>query len=96
MKVTVTQEHIDAGKRCSPGSCPIALALRNGSDNGIFNTGSYWSVGSTVASKHHDDARTEVYALPPEAVAFISAFDHGAWCGPAKPFEFELPDGPLP
>lgn len=78
MKISVTQEHIDAGTRCSPYACPIANAIRD-------TIGDVWFVSVTrLEIKIGNSSRI---AAPESARSFIDAFDDGQ---AVQPFEFEL------
>jgi hypothetical protein len=75
MQIRVTQEHIDRGLRCSPGRCPVALALRSTLNKSV-------NVGKREA--FIGDA---IVKLPDAAKIFIHNFDERL---PVKPFEFDL------
>jgi len=80
MKVKVTQEHIDKGRRCNAHCCPIALAL---SDAGLDRP---FVVGSRVMLEGYE------VGLPMDAYNFIDKFDRDLeptiW--EPKPFEFSI------
>lgn len=81
MKITVTQDHINNGKKVNPASCPIALAVK---ELGY----SFVSVGNTKCHFGQViDAGYRTFLLPEEAVEFVHAFDYN-W--PVNPFEFEM------
>jgi len=82
MRVHVTLDHINAGKRTDPEACPIALALCEA-------TGSQgWEVGDDLAHRHdYDDLdRCDHWHLPEVATRFVRDFDAGR---PVRPFSFE-------
>ncbi|ANA87336.1 hypothetical protein PBI_KAMPE_104 [Gordonia phage Kampe] len=80
MKVTVTQEHIDKGKRWEICNCPIALALKEKGFNNVEV-----STFEISASKHND-LMINHYRVPSVAKRFIKSFDDGH---PVEPFTFE-------
>lgn len=85
MKVTVTQRHIDEGRKniislgVAPRAawCPIALAVRE------LTNKKYDVIASTYYIRIGDDR----YHTPTKAHMFMIDFDRG---NPVKPFEFEL------
>lgn len=86
MKITVTQEHIDKGKRKDHKCCPIALALK---EAGLRNP----SVVPGWATYQDFDwggkrRTTQHRRLPTVAINFVVKFDKG-W-GICLPFEFQL------
>jgi hypothetical protein len=78
--VTVTAEHIAAGKREDCENCPIALAVAE-----VF-AGSPYVDEFTVMITAPDGSETE-FDLPDEALRFIEAFDDGG-AGDVAPFTF--------
>lgn len=82
MKISVTQDHIDAGLPRSPFSCPIALACQ---EAGLDNPG---------VDQVFIDAVGVHAAIPPAASCFIGDFDGGR---SVQPFEFEIDEtgGPV-
>jgi hypothetical protein len=79
MIINVTQVHIDKGSRCSPGGCPVALAIREQTEFKLC------SVGVTDWYKYQG---TDVsYDLPDKATVFIVNFDSK---NPVTPFLFDL------
>lgn len=83
LTVQVTEKDIEDGARRNNWFCPVCRAL-------FRITGIKWVVEETTCYPITD--RNAFIPLPPEAIAFISAFDA---TGIAKPFEFqlELPNG---
>lgn len=78
MKITVTQEHIEDGKAEDELACPIALALRQqtNEDLAVFSFDAFRSgVSKSIP-------------LPKIASDFINAFDYDK---PVEPFTFDLP-----
>ena len=89
MQITVTQKHIDRGKRSQPLRCPITLAA---TEAGLFNPitspgiikwglknwGSYYATGLPIPSKAK---------LPFKARLFMWLFDRG-WR--VTPFTFHI------
>ena len=73
--VTVTAEHIAAGKREDCERCPIALAFAE-----IF-PGSPYVDELAVIVTDEDGGETEFY-LPAEAQEFIESFDNGLTVAP--------------
>lgn len=79
MKIQVTSEHIQNGKRTSAFNCPIALAMK---DTGLANV--------SVGPKHAvvvNTAGDKIISLPIEVRSFIKTFDDNL---PVEPFEFEI------
>ncbi len=83
IKISVTQEDIDCGKRNQPEACPIALA--------IFRvTGKRWSIDGTVANGVLGrDRLGPALKMPARATTFIIAFDSRG-PGAVRPFSFKL------
>ena len=81
MKVTVTQEGIDKGAKCSIHTCPIALAVK--SKRGIVNV----SVMEFHASVRRNGNSVTSYVLPNKARKFVDDFDNNK---PVEPFSFEM------
>lgn len=81
MKIQVTREDIENGKRCSATQCPAALALMRALklDRIIVRLDS-------IATP--SGGRMWRFDTPPVLRDFIHAFDDGD--GTAKPIEFEL------
>lgn len=76
VRVSVTQQDIDIGKRVSGGACPLALALTRACG------GDCWVYGFGIA-----EIGGQQFGMPEEATAFVLNFD----CGHAvQPFEFDL------
>jgi len=80
MKITVTQEHINKGKRQSRCFCPIALAIKD-----VLGQNCDPRVGDMCIFIGKDPK--QYYVTPWQAKAFISIFDSG---GIPNPIEFEL------
>jgi len=76
--ITVTAEHIAAGKREDCEHCPIALAVAE-----VFPGSPYVDEFACIITAG-DGSETE-FDLPDEARAFVEAFDNGQ---PAAPFTF--------
>lgn len=75
MRVEVTQEDIDAGRKRDCYACPIALSIkRQGFGSVAVSQGNIWVVGCE-------------YDTPLHVEEFIKAFDEGK---PVKPFAFTL------
>ena len=90
MKITVTQKHIENGRRLSPSLCPIARAIRDhygrvGDNKFVANIGT--QVASLWDLSESGNPSRQVYALPVEAKEFSMQFDRGC---DVQPFEFEL------
>ena len=75
MRIEVTQEHIDKGRRHCLRLCPIALALREA-------TGRVWSVSFDCLRPH----RGRFYSANLTR-SFMLRFDAGK---PCEPFSFDL------
>lgn len=82
MLVSVTEIHIERGRRADPLVCPLALAIGEA-------TGAQWSVGLNVCHRTNTNTgkREPLVQLPPKAVLFREAFDNAKR---VTPFEFEL------
>jgi len=76
--VTVTAEHIAAGRREDCERCPIALAVAE-----VFPGGPYVDEFACIITAG-DGSETE-FDLPDEAREFVEAFDNGQ---PTAPFTF--------
>jgi len=81
MEIKVTQEHIDNGKKCNSGECPIALALREKFPEALISA----SQVKILVCERESWLVHEI--SPPEVVDFISYFDVGI---KAFPFTFTL------
>jgi hypothetical protein len=83
MKIEVTQEKISRGARCQSDNCPIALAWE------VAFPGCTHVRVTKAALVFWRDAIGNCWSagLPPEATAFITAFDDGE---PVSPFAFEV------
>lgn len=79
MKITVTREDIDAGRKRDPYDCAVAKALRRA---GVAH---YGVAGTLVLVKDRDQRRSVV--LPAAVQEWIVDFD---WGVPVQPFEFDL------
>jgi len=79
VRVSVRQEHIDRGKRCSATGCPVALAIRDvvGTQN-VAVVPNFAYVGTIFTGQRFD--------LPEEVSEFIFEFDTGEL---VSPFEFD-------
>lgn len=81
--ITVTQEHIDAGQKCSMNSCPVALAMKE-------HTNKYEPVVGRIFAAYRYPNRgrfCNLYTLPEEVAEFVINFDNGL---PVEPITFEL------
>jgi hypothetical protein len=75
MQITVTQEDISQGVRCSCNTCPVARAASR-------------AFGGNVLVRTTDLlAFSRWYQLPTEATQFIADFDTNK---PVQPFSFEV------
>ena len=79
MRIDVTQEDIDRGKRSRPCECPLAIAASRA-------TGRPCSVGLDRIG--FDDGLALEWPLPDIAFKFRWDFDNGQ---PVQPFGFDLP-----
>jgi hypothetical protein len=81
MKITVTSQDIENGRRCDPDCCPVGRALMRA---GLLHYGVH---GNEVIllDVHHDPA---ILRLPEEVVEWILCYDGHR---PVEPFSFELP-----
>lgn len=80
MKIEVTQEDIERGKRCDGLICPISQAVKRATGNTVCVSQNYFFLLSRASSM--DD-----FKLPQPAIDFIAAFDAGQ---PVEPFSFEV------
>lgn len=80
MIIAVTQEHINAGQRCMPKSCPVALAIAALGFEDVSVGGMYISLKGRA-----------LLCVPSRVSNFIDAFDNH---GEVEPFEFELRTSP--
>lgn len=85
MKIEITQEDINNGKRGHYDSCPIALAANRQHKNYKSKVGLNWIKMEGKWFMIFSIAKIE--ALPPEARAFIDFFDREI---PVQPFTFEI------
>ncbi len=76
MKITVTQEHIEKGDKCSDWSCPIALAIND--------IDKFWNVS---VGDNEIVLNETSYTAPPTVTSFVQRFDGGLT---VAPFEFVL------
>jgi hypothetical protein len=84
MLIRVTEKHIERGRRHDICACPIALAIR---EQMPFAT--EVKVYATRVAIHKEEGLAFTRPLlPPDAIAFICAFDAKR---SVQPFEFELP-----
>jgi hypothetical protein len=77
MKINITQEHINNGRRADCDNCPIALALKEQFERA--------TVRSFVRTWDGDKRRN--FLLTSKAVSFITDFDNGR---PVEPCELEI------
>lgn len=85
MRIEVTQEDINNGRRKSCNACPVALAVKRATqarEVSIHEQVGYFAASSFVT--HMD-----VFDLPSEAIEFIDNFDYG---NSVRPFAFEVED----
>ena len=88
MKIEITQNDIDTGNPRQSLMCPISIATKRA--RGILTDRVI--VGTRHIAVFHNHRSKEIYSLPPEAQAFIRAFDEGETVEPIT-FEVErLPD----
>lgn len=80
MRITVTQEHIDLGRRMRSKRCPIALAMR---DAGLTKP----RVLMSNVSWRVESGERLVRAMPMSAQQFRRIFDS---YGQGQPFTFDL------
>ena len=75
MKISVTQQHIDAGLRGSCTGDPIALALKDAGFDFV------WVAPDRI------EATVRTYSIPEDVLEFMKAFDNEHY---VQPFTFEL------
>ncbi len=80
MKIEVTQQDIEQGRRCDPDCCPVGRAL---SRAGVTHLG----VSGTVVVSDDGDRHASFLMLPEEVRDWILRFDE---CEPVNPITFEL------
>ncbi len=86
MKISVTQEDIDAGEPCSGSGCAAALALNRQVPGGP------WIVGSFDIYSATDQRRTSpICEVPGEMQDFTMLYDSPRGKRLVHPSEFELP-----
>lgn len=76
MKIEVTQQDIDSGKKSDTSCCPVALAMARAVEPLRVSVITKWA---SIDGRYH--------SLPPEVTTFIKRFDIG---GAVDPFTFEL------
>lgn len=77
MRIQVTAEHINIGKRLDCFYCPVAIAIREALNNSIY----------IHATEHIIVIGDIKYQTPTSVFDFITYFDKGIIL---QPFEFEL------
>lgn len=80
MKVSITQEDIEAGVRCSACRCPVARATQRA-------CGVYVGIAAGNVCIDRPNGYSRYVPLPSEVNAFINRFDLG---GVIEPMEFEI------
>ena len=84
MKINITQEDLDLGKRYHCKMCPVALALQRAGIE-VSSVGKY--VFSYYVTNTAESIRLKTVGLPPTVTSFIAKFDKGER---TEPFEFEI------
>lgn len=80
MRIEVTQEDIDRGKRGNSCECPVARAVKRAiGDGGVF------------VQHEHISTRTHYFRAPREVRNFITAFDYPIPGFTILPFAFDIP-----
>lgn len=79
--VKVTKKDIAQGDKCSPRTCPLALAAQR-----AFHDPSAYVLSASVQSSHGFGPRM----LPPVAMRFMKLFDKHGHHRKYKPFSFRL------
>lgn len=89
MRVSVTSEHLSRGRRGSPCSCPVALAIGDAHPGTWSVTGpfAYLTTDELYGKEHFRSALTLVYVLPPDVTDRVVRLDRGEQ---VAPFEFEV------
>jgi hypothetical protein len=82
MKINVTQEHIDNGRRNCADACPIALAVKDAEADAAYISVSRDSIFIDKENQSHGI----LMGLPWSARRFVDNFDHE---GCVQPFSFE-------
>jgi hypothetical protein len=87
LHVVVTPDHIQNGIADDPMACPVALAIESTEFTYYPNVGTH-SVEIFIIGTHDPyDGHNTRAELPPEACAFIYAYDHHEH---VEPIEFDL------
>ena len=86
MRVQITEKHIADGVRRRPGSCAVALAVKEAAGAGEVTVN---RIGIQVFKTYSDFLRHKgaLYRTPPAAASFIAALDNGK---PVQPTEFQM------
>ena len=86
MKIYITAENIEQGKKGCEGTCALALAFKDAGYTGV-------SVGDEVVAlwDAEDDefGRAKTYSLTQDLIEFVRHFDDGE---DVEPMEFEFND----
>lgn len=94
--VSVTQEHIDRGKRNDCSDCPVALAFLDALPGARIASVRYWDHDGDLARAPEIhvtvdfDAGFRYYRAPDEVAAFVADFDDGLAVSPFT-FTAEVP-----
>jgi hypothetical protein len=91
MRIEVTQEDIDAGKRADACDCPVALAICRAS--GFSVSVRYSTVYRLQSEIHAWDSRAYLGELPNAARYFVVDFDEGRAVAPFA-FDLDIPSDP--
>lgn len=85
IRINVTQEDINHGKRVSACECPVALAAARVIGRPVTVT----PKRLRIYEGPYETASPAAYPLPVEAAMFVNRFDHGG-ARMVKPFTFDL------
>jgi hypothetical protein len=88
VKISVTQQDIDDGKRIQARYCPIALAVSRETGMIAVVTFKYLTLFTGKEELYRNEALKR-WSMPPEAQVFVRRFDSGLG-EKVEPFEFEL------
>jgi hypothetical protein len=83
LTVAITEDCICQGTRSNPLTCPLALALWH-------QTRASWLIAPPLATQIDVHGKRHPRLLPPEAIAWIRAFDAGE---AVEPFTLHLEPG---
>lgn len=84
--ISVTQKHINKGRREEPSACPVYFALK---DNGIDVSTVGWYTVELLPNNFNNRSTKNYLSLPRSASRFIEKFDTNGRKA-VKPFRFYI------